>query len=118
PFVHITEHIIRGDRGDGIPNILSDDDVFVKGERQKAISNKKAEEWIKLAVEDKDFCTTDQMRHGFERNAKLIALQNTPSEITNEILKVYKETVPAPRSGLINYFMAKRLSNLLESIGD
>lgn len=118
PLAHIIEHVIHGDRGDGIPNILSADDVFVKGERQKAVTSKKSAEWLKQALEDTDFCTTDEMRHGFERNAKLIVLQNTPQEIKEEIQKVYNETVPAPRSGLISYFMAKQLSNLLTSIGD
>jgi hypothetical protein len=42
PILFVKEHIIRGDRGDGIPNFLSADNVFVLGERQKSINKKKA----------------------------------------------------------------------------
>jgi hypothetical protein len=34
------EHIVKGDAGDGIPNILSKDDVFMKGERPETYERK------------------------------------------------------------------------------
>ena len=33
----LREHIIRGDKGDGVPNIHSEDDSFVEGKRQRPI---------------------------------------------------------------------------------
>ena len=46
PLSYLKEHIIRGDRGDGVPNFLSSDNVFVIGERQKVINKKRLTEWI------------------------------------------------------------------------
>ena len=43
PSLYIREHILRGDRSDGVPNILSDDNVFVEGRRQTPLSKKKIE---------------------------------------------------------------------------
>ena len=42
PEKFLLEHIIKGDVSDGVPNILSDDDVFVnKEKRQKPCGGKK-----------------------------------------------------------------------------
>ena len=43
----ILEHIIKGDKGDGIPNVLTSDDAIVQGERQRPVSSKKLEEWTR-----------------------------------------------------------------------
>ena len=40
PKQYILEHVIKGDRSDGIPNFLSDDDTFVKNKRQRPLSKK------------------------------------------------------------------------------
>ena len=40
PNGYLFEHILRGDKGDGIPNILSKDDSIVEGVRQKPITKK------------------------------------------------------------------------------
>ena len=38
------EHILKGDAGDGVPNVLSDDDVFINDDkRQTPLSKKKME---------------------------------------------------------------------------
>jgi hypothetical protein len=47
PVLYLREHIIRGDKDDGIPNILSKDDVFISGGRQKPIMTAKLQEWVK-----------------------------------------------------------------------
>ncbi len=44
------EHIVKGDSGDGIPNILSKDDVFVAGERQKPVSAKRLTEFLQKGI--------------------------------------------------------------------
>ena len=44
PKVFLLDHIIRGDASDGVPNILSDDDVFVVDDkRQKRLTSKRFE---------------------------------------------------------------------------
>ena len=43
PRRFLLEHIIKGDTGDGVSNVLSNDDVFVEGIRQTPVSKKKME---------------------------------------------------------------------------
>ena len=37
PLEYLREHIIKGDRSDGVPNVLSPDDTFTESKRQKPI---------------------------------------------------------------------------------
>ena len=41
PIQYLQEHIVRGDRSDGIPNILTCDDAIVTGKPQKKMSKEK-----------------------------------------------------------------------------
>ena len=41
PEWYLSNHIIRGDSSDGIPNILSDDDTFINPDKKQTIMNKK-----------------------------------------------------------------------------
>ena len=115
PNEFLMEHIMRGDRGDGIPNFLSADDCFVTGERQKPISSKKITEWIKKKPEE--FCN-DSMLRGFRRNQQLVDLSNTPQELRNSIMNKYVEESNKDRSKLFNYFIEFRLKNLMEYIDE
>ena len=112
---YLKEHIIRGDKGDGIPNILSADDCIVEGCRQKPITKKKIAKWLTL---DKKDWADNGMAHGWERNQELIDFEFIPPTIVNDILKQYDEQSPPNRSGLLNYFVKHRLKMLIEHIGD
>ena len=115
PYKYLKEHIIRGDKGDGIPNILSADDCIVEGVRQKPISKKKVELWMKAKPED--FCKNG-MAEKWERNRKLIDFDCIPSEIVKAIVSEFdKEKTPKQRH-LLNYFISKKLKYLMEHIGD
>ena len=116
PYSFIKEHIIRGDRGDGIPNFLSADNVFALGERQKSINSKKLVEWLDQKPED--FCTNDQMLRGFKRNEMLVDFDFIPDEIKANIIKVYEDAVPQKRQVFLNYMMKKNMRNLIQDIGD
>ena len=109
---YIREHIIRGDRGDGIPNFLSPDNTFVVGERQKTINKNRLNEWLQQSPEN--FCTTDTMKHGYTRNQTLIDLDFTPSNIKSKIIESYKTIKPKTKADMLNYLMKHRLKNLLE----
>jgi 5'-3' exonuclease len=116
PQEYIKEHIIRGDRGDGIPNFLSPDNVFVLGERQKVISKKKLQEWINKSAED--FCTTDTMLRGYKRNQMLVDLDFVPEAIKERIVEAYNQPKAGTRQKMLNYFITNRLKNLLEVIDE
>ena len=113
PRAFLKEQIIRGDRGDGIPNCLSSDDVLVKGERQKSISKKKLSGWMESDPED--WNDSNQLR-GYRRNEQLIDLDFIPQELQDDILVQYTNGVSGDRSKLFNYFIKYKLKNLMESI--
>ncbi len=115
PERYLKEHILRGDSSDGIPNFLSADDCIVEKIRQTPITKKKIDLWIDQNPED--FCNEEQLRN-YHRNMKLIDLQYTPSNIVDQIGKQYDEIPKGKRSGLLNFFIERKLNNLIESIGE
>jgi 5'-3' exonuclease len=110
----LKEHIIRGDAGDGIPNFLSNDNVFVMSERQSPISSKKLQGW--LLHEPEEFCTETMLRN-YKRNQMLIDLECIPEDIKKEVLEQFVQQ-QKDRSKLFNYFIQYRLKNLMENINE
>ena len=109
PVRYLKEHIIRGDKGDGIPNILSAGNCIVEGERQKPITKKKVEEWIK---------NESWPEHHWKRNQELIDFDYIPPLLAHAIERNYALQTPPNRSGLLNYFVKNKLKMLIEYIGD
>lgn len=116
PKTFTREHIIKGDRGDGIPNILSGDNVFAIGERQKPISSKKLTEWIHKDVAE--FCTTESMARCYSRNQMLIDFDYIPSEVQQKIVDAFESSKPATKQQMLNYFISKGLKVMIENIND
>lgn len=116
PKLTLKQQIIRGDTGDGVPNILSPDDVFVSGGRQKPIMEKKLIVWLNSPVED--FCTTGDMLRNYKRNEKLIDLREIPVAIKEAIGQAYDTSVHPNRGQFLNYLVASGLKELTESVGD
>lgn len=116
PKRFVREHIIKGDRGDGVPNFLSADNVFATGERQKSINSKKLNEWVtKDAVE---FCTTDVLLRGYKRNQTLVDFDYIPEDIREKIVTAFDEAKPASKEKMLNYFVQNGLKTMIESISD
>lgn len=115
PHRDLKEKIICGDRGDGIPNIFSSSDCFVLGKRQSPIYQEKLD---KMLDEDVSLWTDEHAKIGYSRNKTLIDLREIPSDIKNKIIEAYDTVVVAPRSNILNYFIEKKLKNLIESLGD
>lgn len=114
PLLELKEKIIRGDRGDGIPNILSPGDTFVRDIRQKVMTEDRFTKFMSTHQNLYD----ETARTGYTRNEVLIDLSLIPQEIKTSILDTYNNTKPASRSRLLTYFMEKKLKNLMEDIGD
>jgi 5'-3' exonuclease len=115
PSIYIREHVLRGDTSDGVPNFLSPDNTFVDGLRQKPMSTKKIADWIESKPED---VFTEEMMRNYQRNKTLIDLECIPKELIGRILEAYREPPQGDRSKLLNYFIQKRLKNLMADIGD
>lgn len=115
PSVQLKQLVIRGDKGDGIPNILSPDDVFVVGGRQKPITESKIIKW--LNQNPKEFCN-DEMFRNYSRNETLIDLTKIPDSVRNNILDKYETVSAKTRQQFMNYMIQNRLKNLLECIDE
>ena len=111
PVRYVHEHILKGDRGDGIPNFLSNDDVFVVGARQKPLSAKKIDSWN--GMEPEEFCD-EKMLRGYKRNQQLVDLDFIPEYIQQEIYEAYDNYEINGREKMFNYFIEKKLKNLME----
>jgi len=118
PLVELKEKIIRGDKGDGIPNIFSSSDCFVRGIRQKSISEDKLNKLLKEdMVQTSDLIDSNALT-GFSRNKTLIDLTCIPVEIKEKIINTYDESKPASKQKMFNYFIQYKLKNLMEVIED
>ena len=120
PREYLFEHIIRGDAGDGVPNFLSEDDIFIAEGRQHRITSKKANEWIKQlksGMYPSEIFEGTQLRN-WTRNQKLIDLMKVPDEIQQQVMDQYNEQSDKTRNKLFNYFIKHKLKNLTEKIGE
>lgn len=116
PAQYVKEHILKGDRGDGIPNFLSPDNTFALGERQKTINKKRLEEWINKSPEE--FCITEVMLRGYKRNQMLVDLDFIPETIKSAIVSSYETTKAGNKQKMLNYFIDKKLRNLIECLDE
>ena len=114
PIKFLREQIIKGDRSDGVPNILSDDDIFVRGDRQKPINKKRLEEWSNID----NIPLGSETRKYYERNKKLIDLSMIPEDIKSAIINRYNDYKVNDRSQLLNYFIDNKMKSLIENIND
>ena len=110
---YLANHIISGDKSDGIPNVLSQDDCIVEGIRQRPVSKKK-----RGILLDPLVFHDSEVERNFQRNRTLIDLTYIPNEYKKQILEEYENVKVAPRSELLNYFIKHRLMELQDQIGD
>ena len=112
PHKYIKEHVMRGDKSDGIPNFLSSDDCIVQGVRQKPISQKKIAKWIDQSPQQ--FCLdTEQMRN-YHRNQRLIDFDYVPKEIEQQILDEYNSLNISGKKVPLEYFKEHQLNELMQ----
>ena len=114
PITYIKEHTLKGDASDGVPNVLSPDNTFVDGLRQRPLGRKKIDTWLNMHIDD----LQDEVKRNYQRNDKLINLDNVPEDLEKEIMVEFSEASCGDRSKLLNYFIQSRLKELTESIGD
>ncbi len=114
PTLELKLKILEGDKGDGIPNILSPGDVFVLGGKQKSLTKGIKEKLIGESYEN----YTEIQKEYWSRNQTLIDLSFIPEEIKRKIINTYEETKVPPRSKLLTYFIENKLKNLIDVIED
>ena len=114
PVIYIREHILKGDRSDGIPNVLSDDNVFIEGRRQTPLSRKKIEAWVNEVVPT----FNEEEQKNYDRNKQLIDLSCVPKELEDKINREFDNFEVATRDKILGYFINKKLKTLIESIDE
>jgi hypothetical protein len=115
PDRYLDEHILKGDSGDGVPNVLSPDNCLVIGQRQKPLTQKKIDALLELGLAGK---LDHPLFTNYMRNKELIDLKNVPKEIGAKVIESYDRQEGKGREKLMNYFIANKLKNLMESIGE
>ena len=119
PCRYLAEHILKGDASDGVPNVLSPDNTFVDGLRQRPLSKKKIDSWIDNKETIGFVLPNNETIRNFQRNEKLIDLTKVPHDLFIEIVKAYcNRPKNNGRAKILSYFIDKRLKNLMECIGD
>jgi hypothetical protein len=123
---YLFEHIIKGDASDGIPNILSRDDIFLdKDHRQASVTSKRYQTFHKkwtdssFVVSGRDIFTIAddaQTLSNIQRNVTLIDFNSIPKEIQETILNTYKSIIPQKRDKILNYFMLKNMKNMIQHV--
>ena len=110
PVQYLQEHIIRGDRSDGIPNILTCDDAIVNGKAQKKMSKEKIAALAEL--DPSEFTNYIRLRN-WKRNAELIDFTRIPESVVTRILTTYQKNRPVGAVNL-NYFVEHKLQEIME----
>ena len=114
PRLYLKEHILKGDTGDGVPNVLSDDNVFVDGRRQGILSAKK-----KAALLDDPRALGDEIYRNYQRNQQLIDLKNCPQSVKESIINNFEQQDPwGNRPKVFPYLVQKRCKLLIECVGE
>ena len=110
------EHIVKGDAGDGIPNILSKDDVFMKGERQKPMSAKRLQEFFENGF---IACKNDEERRNWQRNSVLVDFDHIPEDVSKVIVETYINNKPTgDKMAIMNYLIEHKCRLLLDELED
>lgn len=114
PRKYLFEHILKGDQGDGVPNVLSDDDTFVANKRQRPLTQKKIESVYNQGIMFLD----KELEKNFKRNKQLVDLSMIPDNIRKQVLDKYHDEDGKDRSKLFNYFITYKLKNMMEHVGE
>ncbi|MBF84007.1 MAG: hypothetical protein CL489_05965 [Acidobacteria bacterium] len=114
PEKFLKEHILKGDKTDGVPNVLSNDNCLDEGIRQTPLRRPILEKYLRISIE-KD----DKYYRNYVRNQTLIDFANIPQELVDRILKVYDTTHPTHKAEKVfDYLRVNKLDMLLEHIED
>ena len=108
----LKEHILKGDKGDGIPNILSNDDCLDLGIRQTPLRKNILEKYMRISIEN-----DDKYFRNYIRNRTLIDFDLIPNEIIDSINTEFDNTEPV-QGKVYDFLREKRITQLLDNIGD
>ena len=115
PRTYAFNHIMRGDGGDGIPNVLSADDTFVTDKSQTPLRQTRINEWMEKSDKLREVMPEEIYRN-YQRNKKLIDLSEIPDDIQTTIINTYENQKVPMRMKVLNYLIKKRCNLLIEVV--
>jgi hypothetical protein len=113
PKLKLLTHIFKGDAGDGVPNVLSDDNVFVEGIRQTPLSQKKMDAMIK-DLDDGELLYAASWYRNYQRNQRLVDLKYTPDNLKKQIMSEFEKEPIGKGSLVLPYLINKKCKMLIE----
>lgn len=118
---YLEEHILTGCSSDGVPNILSDDDVFINEDKRQVPLTAKKKALIKEELKSGKPLQTESWYRNYQRNKKMIDLidMSCPASVREEIINTFVNQNPSMKKmKVMNYLVKKRCKLLLESAGE
>ena len=116
PRQNLKLKILQGDAGDGVPNVLSDDNSLIEGRRQTPLSKKKKEAILQDLIDGELLYAASWYRN-YCRNETLIDLSKTPSSLKQNIINNFMEQDPWGNKGKVfPYLVSKKMNRLIESV--
>ena len=116
PRQNLKLKILQGDAGDGVPNVLSDDNSLIEGRRQTPLSKKKKEAILQDLIDGELLYAASWYRN-YCRNETLIDLSKTPSSLKQNIINNFMEQDPWGNKGKVfTYLVSKKMNRLIESV--
>ena len=112
PKEFLKEHTLRGDKSDGIPNILSNDDCMIEGIRQTPLRKPVFDAYMRMTIE-----SDDKYYRNYLRNQTLIDFDFIPEDVESRILKEYEKT-EVVQGKVFDYLRTHRLDDLLTNVED
>lgn len=120
PREYLFAHICRGDAGDGVPNIFSPDDFFLRDDlgRQKPVTQKKLDMWYEHYPNNLKEVMNDETYRNFQRNQRIVDLDFTPDDLRSDVINSYENQENVPNSKVVPYLLSKKCRRLVEIAGD
>ena len=115
PRTYLFNHIMRGDSGDGVPNVLSADDTFISENSQTPLRQTRIDNWLENSDNLREHMDEDTYRN-YQRNKKLIDLTDIPENIQESIINNFNGQSKTPNMKVLNYLIKKRCNHLIEVV--
>ena len=114
PSFALLDLIVHGDKADGIPNINSNINTFVDGERQKAVASNLMRELTNKGI---GILTEEQMKR-YAENETLISFDKIPEEYYKKVIDEYNKPKSYSKMKLFNYLAKNKLREQIDRIED
>lgn len=117
PDRYLFEKILKGDVGDSVPNVLSEDADVANNIRQKPITVIRIDKWTSHFVENNGELHPELDAEKYARNKTLVDLMNCiPKELEDKIIETFENVKVAPKIKLSSYFIKTQMKSLYSEL--